>query len=292
MKIQTECVPCLIKRIIFEARQSTNDHKLQSETIKKCCRSLSELYDPNECSAVIATKIHKLAYETLNDKDPYKKLKDMSNKIALSLLPRVEELVKKSDDPLKASMICAIIGNMMDFGIEGGSSHPDKLLEIFEKSYEKGLAYDDTDKVKKIIKNSRNVLFFSDNCGEIVLDKIFCRELKNFNPDINLVLVVRGAPVISDATLEDAIGLNFQEVVDEILTTGCFAVGIDYNNIPPNLNDRLDNADLIICKGMANYETFSETDYHPIAYFMRTKCNSIANSMNVPVNSSIVKLYR
>ena len=124
MKIQDECIPCLIKRIVFEAEQSTDDPKIRTKTIKNACRALADYYDPNNCSASVATQVHRVAYDTLGDDDPYSDLKHMSNKIALSLVPRVERLIKVADDPLRMSMLCAIVGNMLDFGIEGGSEHP------------------------------------------------------------------------------------------------------------------------------------------------------------------------
>lgn len=291
MKIQTECVPCLLKRVIFETEQSTKDPELKTKVIKNACRVLSENYDPNTCSAVVATKVHKIVYETLGNEDPYEDLKNQSNRIAQSLLPRVEELIKKSDDPSRMSMICSIVGNVMDFGIEGSSKHPEALRDIFEKTVEKGLGYDDTEKLEDLLKKSKYVILFADNCGEIVFDKILCRELKKFNPDIFLTLVVRGEPIISDATIKDAEELQFEEVVDEIVTTGCFAIGVDFNKLPSDLNKALKKADLIICKGMANYEAFSETSYHPVAYLLRTKCKAIAKSMNLPLNINAVKLY-
>ena len=291
MKIKTECVPCLIKRIIYEAEQSTNDPEIRKKTIQEACKTLWELYDPNGCSASIATKVHKIAYETLGDEDPYKDLKAESNRIALSLVPRVEEIVKNSDDPLKTSMICAIVGNMLDFGISGGSRKPSDLIGIFEKTVSAGLGYDDTDKVKELLKKSKHVILFTDNCGEIVFDKILCREIKKFNSDIFLTLVVKGEYVLSDATMDDAVDLGFDEVVDEILTTGCFAVGVNFNKLPKKVLKLLDNVDIIICKGMANYEAFSETDYKPIAYLMRTKCSAIARSVGVAQNINLIKLY-
>jgi hypothetical protein len=292
MKIQTECVPCLLKRIIFEAEQSTKDPEVRTKVIKNACKVLSKLYDPNECSATIATKVHKIAYETLGDDDPYKDLKNLSNKVAQSLVPRVEELLKESDDPLKTSIICSIVGNTMDFGIEGGSAHPEALKDIFEETVAEGLGYDNTSKVEELLKKSKHVMLFADNCGEIVFDKILCKELKKFNPNISITLVVRGEPIISDATMKDAEELKFKEVVDEILATGCFAIGVDFKKLPSSLKKALKQTDLIICKGMANYEAFSETDYHPIAYLLRTKCTAIANSMNIPLNINAVKLYQ
>ena len=292
MKIQIECVPCLLKRIVFESEQSTNDKKTQQKTLKKTLTLLSDLYDPNVCSASIATKIHRIAYDTLEDKDPYKDLKKQSNKIAKTLVPRVEELISFSDEPLHMSMLCSIVGNMMDFGIRGGSKDPNELNDIFEEIISEDLGWDDTDEVKKILLKSKNVILFTDNCGEIVFDKILCREIKKFYSDIFLTLVVKGEKILSDATLEDAKEIDMDEVVDEILTTGCFAVGVDFNKLPKDVKERLDNSDLIICKGMANYESFSETNYRPIVYLLRTKCSAIANSMNLPIDICAVKLYK
>ena len=68
-------------------------------------------------------------------------------------------------------------------------------------------------------------------------------------------------------------------------------IGVDFERLPSELEKSLKQADLIICKGMANYEAFSETSYHPIAYLLRTKCTAIANSMDLPLNINAVKLY-
>jgi uncharacterized protein with ATP-grasp and redox domains len=91
--------------------------------------------------------------------------------------------------------------------------------------------------------------------------------------------------------MEDAMEYNFEEVADEILTTGCFAVGVDFEKLPDKVSKRLDESDIIIAKGMGNYETFSEKDFKPIAYLMRTKCSAIAKSAGVPQNINVIKLY-
>jgi len=292
MKIQTECVHCLLKRIIFETEQSTKDKDLRTKTIRNVCKALSELYDPSKSSASIATKVHKIAYETLGDNDPYRELKKQSNEIAKKFIPRVEELIECSDDPLRTTIICSIIGNMMDFGIDGASQHPEFLEDIFEEMFAEDLGFDDTDDLKKLLLKSKRILFFTDNCGEIVFDKILCRELKKINPTVFLNVVVKGEPIISDATLEDIEGLNFEEIADDILTTGCFAIGLDFDKLPKELENDLEKVDLILCKGMANYEAFSETDYLPVAYLLRTKCTAIARSMDLPLNINAVKLYK
>ena len=291
MKIQTQCVACLLKRIIFETDLITDDKDIKDKAIKNACRIISENYSHNINSAEIATKIHKIVYDTIGSLDPYKNLKKQSNEIALSLIPQIRKIIDESNDRLKMSILCSIIGNNLDFGIDGASSHPNELKKIFKKSIKEGFGYNDINKFKILLGKSNKILFFSDNCGEIVFDKILCEELKIFNPNIFLTLVVKGEPILSDATIDDAKYLRFNETVDEIITTGCFAVGVDFKNIPKILYNKLKNCDLIICKGMANYESFSDTSYKPIVYLLRTKCNSIADSMNIQINVNAIKVY-
>jgi uncharacterized protein with ATP-grasp and redox domains len=291
MKIQKECLPCLLKRILFETELSTTDEARQVQTARLACRLLAEHYNPSVCSATVATKIHKAVYESLADPDPYKKLKAASNKTAMALLPKIQARLESSDDRLKGSMLCAIIGNMMDFGIEGSSSHPEMLQQVFDRLYEEGLGYDDYEKVKKLLHTAKRVVVFTDNCGEIVFDKVLCHELKQFNPQVHITVVVKGEPVLSDATMEDAKRVRLDESVDEILTTGCFAVGVDFSHLPVKVKEAVESADVIVAKGMANYESFSETSYRPIVYLLRTKCAVIAQSMGLAQGISVIKLY-
>ncbi len=291
MKIHAECIPCLLRRVLFETNLSTTDKNLQTTIMKTACGILSRIYNPNRSSAEIATVVHSKVYTLLGDEDPYKKLKDQSNKTALTLLPKVERLIDESNDPLKTSILCSIIGNTLDFGIEGGSTHPKLLEENFDSMLKEGLGYDDTDTLKDLLLESSEILFFADNCGEIVFDKLLLQEIKEFNPKLHITLVVKGEPILSDATMEDAEKIGFREVVDEILTTGCFAVGVNFSCIPDELSNHLKNCDLIICKGMANYESFSETSYRPIIYLLRTKCKPIASSMGLPRGINAVKAF-
>ena len=62
-------------------------------------------------------------------------------------------------------------------------------------------------------------------------------------------------------------------------------------HLSKSLQQKLAAADLIICKGMANYEAFSETAYRPIVYLLKVKCQSIAEDMHLPLGIHAVKLY-
>lgn len=291
MKIQPECIPCMLRRSLFEIELATNDSKKREDAMLLALKTFAEIYDPSLSSAEIATRLHKAVYNAVENKDPYMELKKKSNEVALKLLPRVQEKIERSGDPLNTAMICSIIGNILDFGIEGGSKSPEDLMVDFEKYFLEGLGYDDYEKGRKIIERAKEIVFIADNCGEIVFDKLLCLELKKFRPGMKLTLVVRGEPILSDATIEEAMDLGFDEIVDNILTTGTFAVGLDIKNIPKDLKIALEKSDLIICKGMANYEALSETSYRPVLYLLRTKCLPVARSMGLPVGINAIKLF-
>ena len=105
-----------------------------------------------------------------------------------------------------------------------------------------------------------------------------------------VTLVVRGAPILNDATMEDVKIHGIAGMVDEILTTGSNAIGVCLEEAPPELTDALSQASLIISKGMANYETMSEYGFGPIAYLLRTKCQVVADDLGLDKGILIAKL--
>jgi hypothetical protein len=291
MKIKPRCIPCLLNRVIYEAKLSTHKEEMQERALKAAIEVIANEYNGKENSAELATKVHRAVYKSLQKKDPYQKLKKEATKVALSLLPRVEDIIRRSPDPIEASALASIVANSLDFGIAGGIQSPNLFAKNFFVFYQEGLGSSDLLRVKKILNEGGEMLCFTDNCGEIVFDKSLCKEIKRFNQEINLTLVVKGEPILNDASYKDLEGLGFEQVVDEILDTGCFAIGLDFNHMRKKLKEKLKRTKLIICKGMANYEAFSDTNYRPIVYLLRTKCESIAESMDLPLNINAIKLY-
>lgn len=287
MKIRAQCVPCLLGRTLYETDLIDSSKALK--VIEEACRIIGK-YDLKEsCSAIVATEVHGATYKILGTNDPYKVIKNRCNQTALSLLPKARRLIENSKDKLKSAILCSIIGNVLDFGISSSPEDPERLVEEFDKLFSEGLGFDDTDKIKGYLEKGGKIMYFTDNCGEIVFDRVLCMEIKKF--DVHLTLVVRGEPILTDATLEDVNEFDMDEVADEVLSTGCFAVGVDFEHLPKDLLKALRRTDLIISKGMANYETFSETDYKPIAHLLRTKCVPVAEDMGLRTNINVVKVY-
>ena len=52
-------------------------------------------------------------------------------------------------------------------------------------------------------ETARSFLLLADNCGEIVLDKLFIEQLLKRFPHLEVQIMVRGGEVLNDATEED-----------------------------------------------------------------------------------------
>jgi len=119
---------------------------------------------------------------------------------------------------------------------------------------------------------------------------IFMEEIKKLSE--RLTVVVRGKPILSDATVEDAKLAGVDKIADEILTNGEGAIGIIEEELPSETLERLENADVIISKGMANYECLSESRFKPIAFLLTAKCEPVANDIGVSVGDMVAMLRR
>ncbi|MHC1710285.1 MAG: DUF89 domain-containing protein [Methanomassiliicoccales archaeon] len=286
MDFSAECAPCLLRRILFQTRLV--DPTREEEVMSSCLRLVAEEWEPGVNSAALATKVHRLCYDILGVDDPYAALKAESNRVAFSLLPRAEELVEGSEDRLKAACLVAIAGNVMDFGI-GGYEHPEELRHLFDALVAEEPEPNDLERMRELLGNAKEVLYLFDNCGEIVLDVPLLRELKSMG--LRVTGVVKGEPIISDATWEDLSISGADKLLDERLTTGVFAVGLDLDRAPADLKAAFARVDLVIAKGMANFEALSGTDVRPIVHLLRSKCQPVSKAIGARKDRNVIRVF-
>jgi len=273
--------------VLFEAEECNRSKS--HEAVRTASEMLGELFGEDVCSAQVASKVHRAIYDILGTDDPYADLKVKSNEVALELYPPAQRFVRSSKDRLKASFLCAVVGNVLDFGIGTGFDHPSALRKEFRNLLDEGLGHDDTPKVRKLLAKADSVVYMADNCGEVVLDRLALAEIRKF--DVDLTFVVKGEPILTDATLADIRGLGIEKLVDRVVESPGFAVGVDLDALDGPFGKMLRGADLVIAKGMGNFEAVSETDIAPIVYMLRTKCRPVAEAMGLPKDINAVKLF-
>lgn len=282
MKMRAQCVPCITRRILMEIDQV--DASREMEVMTECVKVLAENIRPGVTSSGCATKVHRKAYDMLGT-DPYAKLKDKSNLQASQLMPRARDYVESADDPFRAAVICSIVGNVLDYGIDKKLDEPGYLMKHFDALLAEGLSVDHTARLKDILVNARSIVFMPDNMGEILFDQLLIEQLRRFPGKITMV--VKSEPILTDVTLRDALAMGLDRQVDDIITTGGFAVGFPFWDMTEELKQVLESADLIISKGMGNFECLTELNYRPLAYLMRIKCLPVSEASGAPLSTSI-----
>ena len=145
-----------------------------------------------------------------------------------------------------------------------------------EQALREQFAVDHTQQFRKALEHCNDLLFFLDNAGEIVFDKILIEELLRHAP---VTAVVKGGPIINDAVMADAEQVGLPDVCEVIDNGGSF-IGSPLSRIPDWFRTRMDQADVLVGKGQGNYETL---DGYPGEVFLilRAKCEIVAQHMGV-----------
>jgi len=282
MEIDNRCFDCLISRVALECGLCEADDSLTSATIRSCATLLSSLRTSDLSHPQIASTVHRHAYAMLGDPDPFQVLKEQGHREALAVCREVRSNLVSFRDFVLAS----VIGNTFDYGVKSHTVRED-FGAFFREEFVRGLCLDDTD---RILPLTSRVVYFSDNCGEIVFDRLLLEYLHKRGSKVTLA--VRDVPVLNDATMKEARELGIERYVDVLTTTGCGCeIGVRLDCMPEDLARAMKKCTLIIAKGMANYESLSRYEgLPPVAYLMAAKCDPIAEEIGVPRGAKVAML--
>jgi damage-control phosphatase, subfamily I len=285
MRFSADCVPCLLSRVIYQS--DLVDPGKRDTAVAEALKIIGEEYPKGENSAKLASKVHKKAYEAVGSSDPYLDLKIRSNEAATSMLPEAKAFIEASSDKLEAACLVAIVGNVMDFGIKVGINGPEEFGMEFRALMKQGIQVNDVGRLRQLLKKSKQVHYLLDNCGEVVLDRFLVEEIKAMG--VKVVGVVKGEPILTDVTVSELVSTGMDKVFDSWTSTKIFAVGLDLDKAP-ELRREIESSDLVISKGMANFEYLSDESLPRVAYLLRTKCRPVAKAIGASKDQNVVRV--
>jgi len=284
MKVKLDCIPCLLSQSLDALRFAQVEREGQIKVIKTVLSELSQ-FDPNSSSMQLGQKVHRIVREEANLEDPYKEQKEKSNRQALQLYPRLKERVEESDDPLNTAIRLAIAGNIIDFGPRGDY----QLEETVDRCLQSDFGVDHYRKFKERLTAAGDVLYFADNAGEIVFDRILIETLLEGWQLEKIYLVVKGGPFLNDATLADAraAGLDKTDSVEfREATSGDPGTGPDYES--RQVISWIEESDLIVSKGQGNFEGLSELETTGLFFLLVAKCPAIGAEIGVETGQMVL----
>ena len=277
MRTYLDCYPCFLRQALDAARMAGADEDQQKAVLGRVLDALGQI-DSSSTPPEIGDRVHRIVRQEVGDGDPYRTAKKVSTRQALALYPRLKALVMEADDSLEVAVRLSIAGNIIDFG-------PDQdydLWEAVERVLDQPFALDDRLAFREALAEAEQVLYLADNAAETVFDRVLIEAL-----DVPIVYAVKGGPILNDATREDALAAGLDQVA-EIVDIGLDAPGTILPRCSEEFRRLYDEAELVIAKGQANYETLS--DESPKVFFLlQTKCPVIARDVGVPVGSIVLR---
>lgn len=287
MKVGTYCGYCILYRGYKMIQMSTDDESRRVKAMAGLLKMMGEMYRPNAVPSFIGAERCKVIRDATDCLDPYIDQKVQSNELAMKIFPKMEEYVEFQPEEKRfyAALKVACIGNVIEFDVPG---HNADIVEALE-GLEEGFYIDDSEKLKKLLKPGMRVLLLTDNAGEIAFDRLIVRELRRVG--CLVTVAVKAGPSLNDALMEDAEVVGMTEEANEVITTGADSIGVNLSETSEKFNAAFYGSDIIMAKGMANWETLTEVPAPcPLMYVLRTKCEPVARAIGAPMNVNIAKL--
>jgi uncharacterized protein with ATP-grasp and redox domains len=281
MRTYLDCIPCFLRQALDSVRLATDDQKVHKQILRQVLGLVGNM-DLDTSPPEMAQKIHRKIRQLVKTDDPYRQKKQHFNEFALRLFPEFRDLIIHSKKPFETAIRLAIAGNIIDLGVKSSLELPE-AEKVIEKSLTDFFDTANVDAFKGATDNAQDILYLADNAGEIVFDKFLIEQIGVEK----ITLVVKGASVINDATIDDAEAAGLTDMV-KVIDNGDDAPGTILESCSEEFKRRFEKADLIIAKGQGNYETLSDIDKN-IYFILKAKCPVIASDIGCEVGRMILQ---
>lgn len=270
------CIACILKKQEEQIRQFQGEQK-KAEYMKEYCRIVADA-KADDSAPVLVSYSAKLMKKYFGVEKVYDEEKKEYNNLMLKYEAEIREKIKAAEDSLKEALKYSRVGNYIDFG---AMSHVEKnqLDMLLSKVAEDYVDEAEYEALKNDLKKAGKLVFLTDNCGEIVLDKLFIEEIKEHYPNFDVTVVVRGEQVLNDATMEDAAAVGMNQVA-KVMGNGTDMAGTPLDYLSEEAKAAIEAADVILAKGQGNFESLNGCGLN-IYYLFLCKCNWFVKSFQM-----------
>lgn len=282
MKVSAECMHCLVKRQAENIKKYPDEEK-KAAYLGKVLGIIAN-HAAEEPAPVLLSHIGRLHEAYFGKPFSFEELKQGYNAMMLEKEMEIRGKIGQAADPLAVALRFAQIGNFIDFGAMD-SVDDAKLMEFLEQAETLPLSEDTYQSFTEDLKTAKKLVYMTDNCGEVVLDKLLLETIKQTVPHLEMTIIVRGEPVLNDATMEDALQVGL-ETCGKVIPNGTNIAGTYLPWVSAEAKDALDEADLLISKGQGNFESLHGCGLN-IYYLFLCKCQWFMERFGLPQYSGV-----
>lgn len=282
MRLNSMCIRCLVdqqQNRLLRFRDEDKNTAYMKEITKIIGDSDDEASSPY--LVYLFNQVYRRYFGEVKD---YSEIKKEFNAYVLSMEDALYQEILKAKDPLARAVIYARIGNYIDFGAMQNVEKK-TFLELFQDEKKNYLDQAVYETFLKDCQEGEKFLLLADNCGEIVLDKLFLKELRKNFPHLELCVMVRGEEALNDATMRDAEETGICDVA-RVIPNGNGVAGTIEKMMDDKAKEALEQADIILAKGQANFETLNGCGRN-IYYSFLCKCDWFSGRFGVEKNTGM-----
>lgn len=279
MRVIEDCAICLLDKQTARINSEIEFDEKDREAYIQGVRQIIDERQDSDTAPYLIYKFNQLHESMFGETDSYGAIKKNFNDLVMSMEGEVRARIEAAEDPLMESMLLARTGNYIDFGALDSVS-TDEFLELLGGG---GMSIGDIETYNSFVSqcvDAKSFLLITDNCGEIVLDKLMLEQLHARFPQLEVTILVRGGDVLNDANEHDAkyVGLD---KMGHVVPNGAAAAGTIYELLSDEARALLHNSDVILSKGQGNYESLSGQGHH-VFYTFLCKCKLFIDRFDVP----------
>lgn len=277
IRLNPGCISCLIKSRLEDFPADTPLEQ-QIEYMQRVLKAIANT-PKNVGAPVLVRTINHIQKEMFGCNKDFTHIKSHFNQLMLEKVPIIREKLELAKDPLKAAIQYAMTGNYIDFGALDKVDE-EELQRILDHSADNHVDEQEYLNLRNELKKAEQIVYLTDNCGEIVTDKLLIEEIQKENPGAVITVIVRGFPVLNDATMEDAVQVGLTDMV-RVIGNGNEVAGTYLEEISEEAEAVINSADVILAKGQGNFETLRMCGKN-IYYIFMCKCEMFAKRFQVP----------
>jgi hypothetical protein len=281
VKRESACLPCVLDDLLGALDLLDLDPRVSDAVVARARRFLDETFPLDRVPSFYITGVHRILKEESGIEIPFRELRHACNRVGVEIATGIaEETASLSAEArFRRLALWAVAGNHLDFRTVG-TGYGFTAAEIrgmLEEKIAQGFAVDEVDAIRELAAGARRILYVPDNVGEIAFDRLLVLYLREGGARVSVPY--RGGAITSDAMLEDFEMVGLDTAADEIFPAGPDTLGVSFREMSPELKAALDAADLVICKGEANFYSFHEERSRiaaPICALLTTKCDIVS----------------
>ena len=276
-RLRSECVNCLLNLHLNSYPKDAGEAQ-KLDFMQRVLLTIAET--PKTVSApVIVRKISEIRKEMFGITDLYTDIKRHFNGVMLSYEEPVRQKLLAAEDPLKLAIQYAMVGNYIDFGAMKDVDET-YLTELFDSAAGREVNEERYQDLKRDLEQGGKLVYLTDNCGEIVMNKLLIQTLQRLYPELDITVIVRGSEILNDATMDDARQVGLTGIV-RVMGNGNNVAGTYAPELSPEAAAEIASADVLLAKGQGNYETMMGCGLN-VYYMFLCKCDMFANLFAVP----------